>query len=219
MCRVSVQGPSEMVMRTIGAVTAAQLALLPLSGAPGSGFFRSGLLLKCRSQARSLLSLNVLLTSVLLAHDQHRQQLLRSDSSFHRIAAGAALAEGKGKLAVQGATEAGKAAQNAVPEGAKNPKTREERNTQCVPCTLCSTMSSRIICHRCSPALAWSADTRQTLASQTLSMFGMYSAMNPDASLRRKLQVATCNGLEQHTQLTPSCSLLSQIIRSGVNLY
>lgn len=45
-------------------------------------------------------------------------------------AVGAALAEGKGKLAVQGATDAGQALQDAVPEGAKNPKTREDRNSQ-----------------------------------------------------------------------------------------
>lgn len=63
-------------MKTVGALTAAQLALLPLTGAA-------------------------------LARDVGP----------------------KGDLAVQGATKAGAAAQEAVPKGAKDPNTREQRNS------------------------------------------------------------------------------------------
>lgn len=49
----------------------------------------------------------------------------------HCACAGAALAAGKGKLAVEGAAQAGKAVQDAVPEGAANPATREQRNSSC----------------------------------------------------------------------------------------
>jgi hypothetical protein len=67
----SAKAPSEFMMKTIGALAAAQLAFLP--------------------------------------------------------AAGPALAA-KGKLAVEGGLQAGEAAQQAVPKGAKDPKTREDRN-------------------------------------------------------------------------------------------
>lgn len=69
------QTPKDLVMKTVGALTAAQLALLPLSGA---------------AMARDV--------------------------------------PARGDTAVEGAVKAGKAAQEAVPKGATEYKTREDRN-------------------------------------------------------------------------------------------
>ena len=43
----------------------------------------------------------------------------------------------RGDTAVEGAVKAGKAAQEAVPKGATEYKTREDRNDSCVYCLLC----------------------------------------------------------------------------------
>lgn len=69
------QTPKDLVMKTVGALTAAQLALLPLSGA---------------AMARDV--------------------------------------PARGETAVEGAVKAGKAAQEALPKGATEYKTREDRN-------------------------------------------------------------------------------------------
>lgn len=49
----------------------------------------------------------------------------------------------RGDTAVEGAVKAGKAAQEAVPKGATEYKTREDRNDSCVPRHLGSTLAHR----------------------------------------------------------------------------
>lgn len=67
------------------------------------------------------------------------------------LPAGAALARDvgpKGDLAVQGATKAGAAVQEAVPKGAKDPNTREQRNSSCVaqPLLCSNPLAARVSC-------------------------------------------------------------------------